>query len=328
MDDLPDKAEAYRTTTSYLPDNEREPCPSCGTPWIWIILFIAALLAIIGLVVWLIWLYHKNSTCKGQQIELKDANIEVSTSNSIKGTWAPLKNSSDTVILYATLHPPKFNSTGGLDNVSAQKLFQKAAPGSTSVVLTGLQPRLKYYATLIATSSKSNNYQVYTQLVYMQDGSINPSGVTGSANTFAIQDIIQIGAIQLASETPISGSTGTYNVEYNQTPTDTRRLFFYNANGQIQSSETNSALQNVCLFNDNGVLHAQECVTGGGVNDKWSYNPASGKFANRWCLTSTVGTDTPTCMVLTPIQNGTASVTVTTPTTVGDSWALQFENRI
>jgi len=328
MDDLPDKAEAYRTTTSYLPDAERESCPSCGTPWIWIILFIAALLAIIGMVVWVIWLYHKNSTSKGQTIELIDPNIQVDSDTQITGTFTT-KNANDIVTLYATLHPPKFNASGGLDNASAAK-NQVGKGSDKSVSLSGLSQGVKYYATLIVTNTKSSNYKSYTQIVYMQGSTITPTiaGSTGTngANTFEIQDILQVGAIQVND--PINN--GIYPVIFNQRPSTARSLFVLNSSSQLQLE--NNTLTDVCLFNSAGNLVAADCklngVTGLTANDgQWVYNPTP--YANRICLKSTIPTSSsstaPTCIKLSGVGNGTGTLTVANDSGNGDAFALAFE---
>jgi hypothetical protein len=322
MDDLPDNV--YRTT--YGPDTEHEPCPvcpSCGTPWIWIILFIAALLAIIGLVVWLIYIYHRNSTCKGQQITLTNPNIQVDSPTQITGTWTPTTN-NDTVTLYATLHPPVFGATGGLDNTSAATNSKSAKATDGSVSLPGLTKGLKYYATLIASNSKTNNYKSYTQIVYMLDSTIptNIAGASGTSvhNTFEIQDILQVGAIQIGTET--TSDNNIFNVQFNQRPTEARSLFYFNDKSQLQSS--NASLENICLFNSSGNVIAAPCGSTGLNDSKWTYNP--GKLANRICLTSTLSSATPTCIELSGLSNGTGTVITSTSSTAGDAFVLAFEN--
>ena len=59
---------------------EYEVAPSCGSSIVWIILFIIAFLAIAGLVVWIVWLYHSRSNCKNNpkdKLTLVNPNIYV-----------------------------------------------------------------------------------------------------------------------------------------------------------------------------------------------------------------------------------------------------------
>lgn len=307
---------AYRAT-SRLEGEPEVTSASCGTPWIWIILFIAALLAIAGLIVWIVYAYHRDT--KDRVITLKDANIEVASDTSIVGTWSNTGKDSDKVTLWATLHPPEFNDDGSLSNTNAKSA--SSTNGATTVTLSGLAANLKYYATLIVTNPNISNYQVYTQLVYMDSKTplvVTTEGTepsTAKSSTFAIQDILQVGKVQL---------TGTDNtqVHFNQKPSEARTLWFVNASGQIESNEESGT----CLFNTNGLLAGASCTTTAADslnNSKWSYNP--GKYANRWCLTSTISNDNPTCMILNPISSGTATIKVAATSSVGDAWVNAFE---
>ncbi len=353
MDENP---EGYAITTSHLPYATAMECPSCPSSIIWIILLIVAILVIIGLVIWLIVKYHRDRgectgcTGAGSAINFTNANVRVDSDTQITGTWTTT-DSGDIVTLYATLHPPRFNALGGLDNPTAATNFNRAgspnASGGTgntgatgmtgtigtvnTVSLPGLLPGLKYYATLIARNANTNNYKSYTQIVYMEDGTIptNVAGATGSTvlNTFEIQDILQVGAIQVQSDNP---SNGVYNVLYNQRPRQTRDLFYLNSSGQLQLSDANG-LSDVCLFNNGGNLVATTCmgVTGAAFgsasnNGQWVYNP--NKNANKICLKNTVDSDNPTCLKLTGLRNGTGTVSVVQNTDSGDAWALAFEN--
>ena len=348
MDEDP---EGYAITTSHLPDTTAMECPSCPSSIIWIILLIVAVLLIIGAIIWIIALYHRDRNCEkncgvtgpGIPIQMSNPKINVDNDTQITGTWTTT-DPGDTVILYATLHPPRFNALGGLDNPTAATLFKKAdssnvstgvsgatgvtgtIPGNdvNSVPLSGLTKGVKYYATLIARNGKTYNYKSYTQIVYMQ--SSNVIGSTG--NTFEIQDILQVGALQVLPENP---SNGVYNVQFNQRTRQARDLFFFNASNQLQLSDT-GGLSNVCLFNNGGNLVAADCglgvtgaVAGSSANNgQWVYNP--NKYANKICLKNTLDSNTPTCLKLTSVGNGTGTVAVTSNTDAGDAWALAFEN--
>ena len=135
------------------------------------------------------------------------------------------------------------------------------------------------------------------------------------SSNFAIEDILQVGKIQL------TGSENT-QVQFNQKPSEAHTLWYVNGKGQIVSNSENTK----CLFNSNGLLTAGDCNTTSGDalnNSKWSYNP--GKHANRWCLTSTTSNTNPTCMVLNPISSGTATIKVSDTSSVGDAWVNAFE---
>ena len=306
--------DAYRAVTA-RELGEPEVSSGCGTPWIWIILFIAALLAIAGLIVWIVYAYQRDT--KDRVITLKNANVEVASNTSIVATWDATGKDSDKITLWATLDPPQFKDDGSLANTNAKS--NSVTNGATTVTLSGLDAGLKYYSTLIVTNPNVSNYQVYTQLVYMDSAtpmvvSTEAGGTTRSA-TFAIEDILQVGKVQL---------TGTNNnqVQFNQRPSEGRTLWYVNAQGQIESNEESGT----CLVNNNGVLAAGECTTTSADalnNSKWTYNP--GKFANRWCLTSTTSDANPTCMILNPISSGTATIKVANTSNVGDAWVNAFE---
>ena len=351
MDEDP---EGYAITTSHLPDTTVATYPTCETPWIWIILFVVFLLLAIGLGIWLIVKYSRDRNCDrncgatgctgpGVPIAFANPAVNVDSDTQITGTWTTT-DPGDTVTLYATPHPPRFNALGGLDNPTAATLFKVAgspivSDGTTgvtgfmstipinnanNVTLSGLTKGVKYYATLIARNSKTYNYKSYTQIVYMQ--SSNVIGSTG--NTFEIQDILQVGALQVQPENP---TNGVYNVQFNQRTRQARDLFFFNPSSQLQLSDT-GGLSNVCLFNNGGNLVAADCglgvtgaVAGSSANNgQWIYNP--NKYANKICLKNTLDSVMPTCLKLTSVGNGTGTVAVTPNTDAGDAWALAFEN--
>lgn len=303
--------DALKITTAREPEVDSN---ECGTPWIWIILFIAALLAIAGLIIWIVYAYHRDT--KDRVIDLKDANIEVASDTSLTGTWSPTGKDTDKVTLWATLHPPEFNNDGTLANSNAKK--SSTVSGATTVTLTGLDTGLKYYGTIIVTNSNTSNYQVYTQLVYMDSKTpiVATTGDTTKSSNFAIEDILQVGKVQL---------TGTDNnqVQFNQKPSEADTLWYVDGSGRIVSNADNTK----CLFNSNGLLVASDCDTTSGDalnNSKWTYNP--GKYANRWCLTNTTSNENPTCMVLNPISSGTATIKVSDTSSVGDAWVNAFES--
>ena len=314
----------------YYPNNQAPitTTPSdCGggSGWIWGILFFLALLGVIGLTIWLVIVYRRDS--KGKLINFTGQNIEVVSDTSVRGTWTATGNKSDTITIWATKTPPKFNSDGTVSNTDGEKPAE-ATNGATSVTLPGLKPRIKYFITLVASNSSTSNCQFYTQLVYMD--SKTPVGVVANntpanpdavANTFAIEDILQIGKIQLQPTT--SAEVGVTEVLFQQKPSSDRSLWVVNATGQIQSVEDTE----LCLFNNNGTLAAASCSADGSpatkTNSTWAYNPDSGALSNRWCLTNS--TTSPMCMILNPITNGSASIRVATGSTSSDAWANAYE---
>ncbi len=353
MDENP---EGYAITTSHLPYATAMECPSCPSSIIWIILLIVAILVIIGAIVWIIALYHRDRNCEkncgvtgpGSPISFDNAVINVDNDTQITGRWTTT-DIDDIVILYATLHPPRFNALGGLDNPTAATSFRQAGPpnvsigvtgqtgptgfmstipanNANSVSLPGLTKGVKYYATLVARNKKTYNYKSYTQIVYMQGS--NVPGSTG--NSFEIQDILQVGAIQIIPENPVND---VYTVQFNQRSRQARDLFFFNSNNQLQLNDINTGgLTNICLFNNAGNLVAAACGTGvtgatagsAANNSQWVYNPNNN--ANKICLKNTMDTNSPTCLKLTGIGNGTGTISVTSNTDAGDAWALAFEN--
>ena len=354
MDEDP---EGYAITTSHLPDTSltEQDCPTCSSPWLWIILFVLFLLLSIGFLIWIIFLYRREDrncsgcTGPGVPITVEGARINVDSSTQISATWTTT-DPNDVVTLFATLHPPVFSSDGSLSNSTAQTLHRVAgaaavgptgitgATGATgtanSVILPGLTPGLKYYATLIARNRNTHNYKSYTQIVYMEAGIINTftNGPTGTIlNTFEIQDILQVGAIQLTSD--VADANGIYTVQFNQRPRQARDLFYFNGSSQLQLSPANAAgLEGLCLFNNGGNLVAAGCTggiigaTGGSVPNTsyFVYNPLNN--ANKLCLKNTIDGGTPTCLKLTGISNGIGTVSFSNQTGPGDSFALAFEN--
>lgn len=328
MDDEPNY---YRTTTSLEPEEEMTKSCGGGSEWIWIILLLIAILAIIGLVIWLIFSYRRDT--KGKILQLNNPKINITSNTQITGSWTSTGNASDKITLYATLNPPEYNNDGTLANPSPLK--NNASGVAESVSVPGLQQGLKYYATLILTNSNTTNFQVYTQIVFMQDKDVPTvvptSGQIGSTpNIFAIDDILQVGKIEFVEP----DNSGIYSVRFNQIPNDTNSLWTYTAagtnsiGGQIKSTREG---EDICLFNSNGNLVAQSCtgITGAAGNvsadSQWTYNPTGN--ANKWCLTSTVTNANPTCMILGTINTkGTAPITVANTSTVGDAWALAFQN--
>jgi flagellar basal body-associated protein FliL len=317
---MEDDPNFYRTTTSLEPEEPTTTSGGGGGEWIWIILFLIAILAIIGLVIWLIFSYRRDT--KGKTLQLTDPIVDVTSNTQITGKWKSTGNASDKVTLYATLDPPIYNDNGTLGNTGAQST--SASGEAASVSVNGLQKGLKYYATLILTNTNTTNYQVYNQIVFMQDKDI-PTNVTSSPeegstqNTFSIDDILQVGKIEIINPT----GDAPYDAQFNQIPTDVNSLWFYNSQGKIQSA--NEALDDICLFNSSGKLIAQGCTAGSNSDSQWTYNPTGN--ANKWCLTSTATNANPTCMILGTINTkGTSPVTVSNTSTVGDAWALAFQN--
>jgi hypothetical protein len=228
--------------------------------------------------------------------------------------------------LYATTSPPQFNTDGTLANTSP--LSQQAAMGTNTVTLSGLQRRIKYYATLVATNNSASNYQVYTKLVYMSSSTpsslaANPTTRNLVDNTFSIQDMLQVGKLEAPNIT--AGATGTFPVIFNQAPQESRSLWFVNSNGQLQLDSVGTGAENICLFRgaNNGVV-AQDCGTTGSTdftNSTWTYKN------NKWCLQGD-DNDTTNCLVLGNISSSTqkASVTVSASSGPNDTWVNAFEN--
>lgn len=311
MSDL-SEPDAYRRTSTYEPQGGGG---GCGAPWFWIIMFIISLLVITALIVALVYAYRR--VTKGQDLLFKGAIVKVGKDNStLTASWPDTSKKSDKVTLYATLNPPQFDTDGKVLNAKITPVV--AASGQNSVTLNGLSPGLKYYATVTVVNSDTYNYQVYTQIVYMEG--ITPvtkvPGETGNVNnTFAIEDIIQLGRIQL-------DETGE-KVTFNQRPSQTGSLWYVDTGSVIKNKDNDTK----CLYNNNGVLGINDCpVSSSGavdVNNQWTYG--GGKLSNQWCLTSTIDDDKPKCMVLGGISNGSATITVTDNVDAGDSWANAFE---
>ena len=326
---------------------ERTEQSSGGSSWIWIILLIVALIAIAGLVVWVVLLYRTRDS-KGKIVQFTGAKIFVTGPKTITATWPTPSDKNDSYTLYASLDPPIYNDKGAVTNAVTNG-SSTASSGATTTQVAGLQNRLKYYATLVVTNSKTNNYQVYNQLVFMETAAPpGPVGATGSEvlTTFTIQDILQVGKLQVPGAST-GGVTGdVQSVEFSQNPVEADSLFYMNGNSQIQIDET-TGLTDFCLWNIDGELKAQSCgATGAATNSKWTYNPsvtgtgatgATGtvepSYTNQWCLTSTLNNPKPTCMILQPITQanigtfGTATVKVADTSKVGDEWVNALETR-
>jgi hypothetical protein len=352
MDEDP---EGYAITTSHLPDTTdvAATCSPCSSPWIWIILFVLFLLLSIGFLIWALYLLRRDKNCNGctgpgTPISFDNAKITVDSSSQISGSWTTT-DPGDVVKLFATLHPPIFTADGGLSNNSAATNFNTAgsAVGATgitgntgvtgtanSVSLGNLTPGLKYYATLIARNPKTNNYKSYTQIVYMEDGNITTftNGPTGTIfNTFELQDILQVGAVQVASDTV--DSNGVYTVEFNQRPRQARDLFYFNNKSQLQLVNSVNGPTDICLFNNGGNLVAFGCTgtipgaaAGSNSHDSyWTYNPRV-QTENKLCLKNTVDTATPICLILTGVGQGTGTLSLGTSLPGSDGWVTAFEN--
>ena len=158
------------------------------------------------------------------------------------------------------------------------------------------------------------------------------AGATGNSfNTFEIQDILQVGAIQLTSD--VADTNGVYSVEFNQRPRQARDLFYFNDKSQLQLSPTNATgLEGLCLFNSGGNLVAANCVNGitgatAGVPNTsyFVYNPQNNS-ANKLCLKNTLDSGTPTCLKMTGIGSGIGTVSFSNTTGPGDAWVTAFEN--
>lgn len=348
---MDDELDLYRPEFSSTTSSE-EVKNSSGS-LIWLILFIIAVLAIIGLVIWIIWLYnHRNcknlNCCTGDDncncsncnlLSLQNVSINVVSDTSVSASWAGSTGNTGGIgptgtifTLYATLNPPIINTSGQVTNTNTSA---KTDSNNNTVTLTGLQPRLKYYISLVATNSNSILF-FYTQIVYMQSSVIPTSvaGITGP-NTFAIDDILQIGKLQVIAS---QGTNGTYPIEFNQNPVNADSLWYINNRGQIQSANTGlDTTTGLCLFNSNGKLVGSECVPtttteiiDANSNSLWTYNPPG--FTNQWCLTNTVATagttqtGKPLCMVLSTINDkGIATVSVNDTATAGDAWAIAYQ---
>jgi len=295
--------DAYRATTI-----EEGGGGGCGAPWFWIILFIVALLVIAALVVALIYAWRRNN--KDRLIELKGAKIKVSSDTSLTGIWESTGKDNDKVTLWATLDPPVFNADGTIANSNAKKISQTSS--TNSLTLPDLQNRLKYYATLTVSNTDTANYQPYTQLVYMESATPQMKTTSGTDNLFAIEDIIQVGKMQYKA--------ADASVVFNQNPSEAVSLWKINTDGLIENSENS-----VCLYNNNGNLITKDCTEAKADlnNSKWTYN--QGNYANQWCLSNSINTDSPVCMVLGNISNGTASISVSNSVNAGDAFVNAFE---
>jgi hypothetical protein len=351
MDGYEDELRTDTIPESSSETSTTEVNSDCSGGLVWAILFIIAALAIVGLVFWIIWLYYnrtcdKLNCCNGSngncnnsnnKLSVTGVNIQVTSDTQVTASWTGVTGNTGTVFtLYATLNPPNIDNNG---NVSNSNIHNTATSNQTSVSLSGLQARLKYYITLVATNPSSINYFVYTQIVYMQSSNIsqfvtNTSG-TNVVNTFGIDDILQVGKIQVVDS---SGVNGVYTVQFNQNPVNANSLWFVNSRNQIQSSNNSLDTPNgLCLYNNNGTLNGQDCLTPPNIdastasqNSTWTYNPTG--FTNQWCLTNTVSpagapnTNKPVCMVLGPISSqGIATVSVNNNATAGDAWAIAYQ---
>ena len=312
-----------------------------GSSWIWIILLIIALIAIAGLVVWVVLLYRTRDS-KGKIVQFTGAQISVDqTGTSVTATWPTPTDKNDSYTLYMSSDPPDYNEKGAVTNI-VKGGSSTAGSGATSTQVSGLQKYLKYYATLVVTNSKTSNFQVYNQLVYMDGTTPTLAGATGQFETFTIQDILQVGKLEIQNASD-GGQTGpVFDVQFSQRPREADSLWFMNSKSQIQIEENRSSLSNICLWDIDGKLVAQDCgATGSAANSVWTYNPpdagtgvtgATGavepSYTNQWCLNSTLKGAKPKCMILGNISNaGTATVTVSTESKVGDEWVNALETR-
>ena len=324
-----DDENAYAVTTSKdEPQIIQEPT-ECSSPIIWIILVVILLLILAAILAWALYEHFHNSNNKNNPIELTGVTFTIDD-NSVTASWTGSTGATD-FNLYVTNHPPIFGSTGNVQNTSAQSHSNKATAGNNSVTVNNLTPGLKYYATLVASNpSKSNAYNNYTQLIYTQ-GQKLPSTTTNAGTTtnfpFVITDILQAGAIQLGST---AATDGTYNVEFAQSPDCNLDLFFLNGSGQIQSSDS-SVSPSVCLFANGNTLSAANCTpsTVAGAtgltfdNSKWSYS-TSGR-ANQWCVTSSLSTANPLCMINGIINSSSRTSQITLGDALpSDGWANIF----
>ncbi len=312
------------------PDPAVYPCPSSSST-VWIILLVLAFLIIIGLAIWVVYLYYnrnKNNT-NTREIFLVNPSFVVSD-NTITAYWTNnIETEGNRYYLYATRNPPFYGSTGAVLNPSAQQNFQASSEGSSSVTVSGLSSNTKYYATLVATNPRSSTYKIFTQLVFME-ASAPPAPINSVNSNFAIEHILQGGAIQLGSTgTTTSGET-TYNVEYSTDPSCLRQIFFMNANSQIQFSDT-SAFPNLCLYNNGGTLSARECNAANNNGDSvWTYNYEG--LTNRWCLSNTfnvngvTGATGASCMSLGMLNstNRSGQISITNNSQPGDGWANYY----
>lgn len=316
-----DPEEELRLEEAPLLSEEQYHTESSGggsSSWIWIILLLFMFLIIIGLIVWLVFAYRRNP--KDPEINFVNPSIEVSSPTSVTGRWTTT-DKSDVVTIYATQEPPRIKSDGTVSN----QRFTKAVAGSgaDSVILGNLITKAKYYITLIATNSDTVNYQSYTQVVYMQN--LTPKAPPADpsppvTNVFTIQDILQVGELEIVPSTS-GGSVAAGNaVQLVQNVTDVNNTrWFVNSNNQIQSLNND-----LCLYNNNGTLTAGTCSdlnTGTQLAlSQWTYNPPSSQnegYANRWCLTQSTGStttsSTPSCMILGTLNsNGKTAITVGT----------------
>ena len=279
-----------------------------GSSIFWIILFVISILVIAGLVVALVYAWRKKD--KNRLIELKNPIIKVASPTSLVGTWDSTGKDNDKVTLWATRDPPVFNADGTVANEGTLKTSQPSA--NSSLTLTGLQNNIKYYATLTVTNSDTANYQPYTQLIFMAK-TVLP--VTSSLTPlFAIEDIIQVGKIQ------IDNSTGAPegSIVFNQNPSEASSLWKY-ANSRIVSEEGNN-----CLINNGGTLSYKDCgdlTSAEAANATWTYG--QGKYANQWCLSNPTGD--PVCMKLGNISSGRATISVTSSVNAGDAFVNAYE---
>lgn len=305
---------------------ETEPTKGSSGWLIGLVIFL--LLVIAGLIVWGVWATLHDS--KDREIAFTGANVEVSTDTQITGTWPQTGTNSDVVTIYATLDPPIFSTRGAVTNAGV--LSNQASNGDVKVSLSKLQKGLKYYATLVATNSNTANFQVYTQIVYMEADSPKARGTNNATDPdqFEMQHILQVGKIIRDDNN---------NVQFSQLleeETDESRVRWTMSGGKITDGNENClyvpglnvATTGTANVSTNNNLMMGPCAgissTTGTTpleNSDWTYNPSS--FANRWCLTNTISATTPNpyCIKLPTINAGkTSSVVVVDNSTAGDAW--------
>lgn len=320
-----------------------------GSHWPCIISVIILLLVIIGLVIWLIIRYTRDSNGNDKNdFSLSSAKIR-SSGTTISGSWTATNSDEEfTATLYVSEDPLVFQSDGTIvcDHTTVLCDEETATKGTLNIT-TGIKANASYNAAMIFTKDGVDNYRIIgPQKVFTQTGAT----LVNQPVTFQIRDLDDcVGAVSNTSTYTVSpANIGNYRYgrifidEINSTMdgylikyedddptqiTDPTMILCRKPNSlDVVLAEWDGSDNNIHLPNETATISPNNCL--------WTYNespPNGAGGENKWCLDtpqSTSLTNSTTNNNLCLSRGGTSSLVLANISSSGATTANSWFNQV
>ena len=292
--------------SSMLKDYDHK-CPS-NTGFI--IAIVILLLLLIGLSIWLIYIYVRGDVGpnKDRLVRLAGAKI-VASDTTITGSWGKLDDEKDKVTLYVSEKPFIFNDDGTI-TANQTTVKSESKTGSNNSADINITKNTSYNAVLIATGENTSHYKIYgPKTVFTQ------TNADLGNNIFNIKDLTSCngGVSETVSYTTLMSDLGHFRLgPANTDAHKSSKSFVLKYGPNDPNGETNNILCRKPLTtmvelgvwaNKNTDESAEPIICPPGTtgdtcaaNEKiplnhcqWNYNtlPSDVTGQNKWCLSTT-----------------------------------------